>query len=123
MAEGWEAVAFHQSYWKKPIKWDAPLGLDFGLGLLKLHTMTVQVERPWGFMAKGANLGLDLWKLHTMLGQRLQFLYFIGYVFSARFFGLSTKFGLSIPRPLDLVKKNRRYFSTTVLLTTMIYNH
>jgi hypothetical protein len=29
------------------IKWDAPLGLDFGLGLWRLHhTMAVQVERP-----------------------------------------------------------------------------
>ena len=34
------------------IKWDAPLGLDFGLGL---------------------------WRLHTMPGRRLQLLYFIGY--------------------------------------------
>ena len=29
------------------IEWDAPLGLDFGLGLWKLHTIDVQVERPW----------------------------------------------------------------------------
>jgi hypothetical protein len=36
------------------------------------------------------------------LGQRVQFLYFIGYVLLAHFFGLSTKFGHSIPRPLDL---------------------
>jgi hypothetical protein len=29
------------------IKWDAPLGLDVGLGLWRLHTVAVQVERPW----------------------------------------------------------------------------
>jgi hypothetical protein len=34
--------------------------------------------------------------------RRLHLLYFIGYVFSAHFFGLSTKFGHSIPQPLDL---------------------
>ena len=27
------------------IKWDAPLGLDFGLRLWRLHTLAVQVER------------------------------------------------------------------------------
>jgi hypothetical protein len=84
------------------IKWDAPLGLNFGLDHWRLRTMAVQVERPWKFMAKGLDFGLDLWKLHTMPSQRLQFLYFVGYVFSAHFFGLSTKFGHLIPRPLDL---------------------
>ncbi len=34
------------------IKWDAPLGLNFGLGLWRLHTMAIQVERPWEFMAQ-----------------------------------------------------------------------
>jgi hypothetical protein len=56
------------------IKWDAPLGVDFDLGL---------------------------WRLHIMPGRRLHFLYFIGYTFSAHFFGLSTKCGHSIPWPLD----------------------
>jgi hypothetical protein len=46
--------------------------------------------------------GINLRRLHTMLGQRLQFLYFISYVFPAHFFGLSTKVGHSLPRPLDL---------------------
>jgi hypothetical protein len=82
------------------------LPLDFGLELWRLHIMVVQVKsgvkRPWEFMAKGLDFGLDLWKLHTVSGQRLQFLYFIGYVFSAHFFGLSTKFGHSIPWPLNL---------------------
>jgi hypothetical protein len=32
----------------------------------------------------------------------MHLLYFIGYVFLAHFFGPSTKFGHSIPRPLDL---------------------
>jgi hypothetical protein len=41
------------------IKWDAPLGLDFGLGLWRLHTMAVQVERPWEFMARGFDFGPD----------------------------------------------------------------
>jgi hypothetical protein len=29
------------------IKWDAPLDLDFGLGLWRLHTIGVQAERLW----------------------------------------------------------------------------
>jgi hypothetical protein len=64
--------------------------------------LAVQVERPWEFMAKGLDFGLGLWRLHTMPGRRLHLLYFIGYIFSAHFFGLSTKFGHSITRPLDL---------------------
>jgi hypothetical protein len=28
--------------------------------------MVVQVERPWEFMAKGLDFGLGLWGLHTM---------------------------------------------------------
>jgi hypothetical protein len=36
------------------------LPLNFGLGLI--HTMVVQVERPWEFMAKGLDFGLDLWR-------------------------------------------------------------
>ena len=38
------------------IKWDAPLGLDFGLDLWRLHTMAVQVEGLWEFMAKGLDI-------------------------------------------------------------------
>jgi hypothetical protein len=41
--------------------------------------MVVQVERPWEFMAKGLDFGLGLWRLHTMPRRRLQFLYFIDY--------------------------------------------
>ena len=37
-----------------------------------------------------------------MPGQRLHLLELIGYAFSTHLFGLSTKFGHSIPRPLDL---------------------
>jgi hypothetical protein len=84
------------------IKVDAPLGLVYGIGLWRLHIITVQVKRLWEFMAKGLDFGLDFWRLHTMHGRRLQFPYFNDYVFSAHFFGLSTKFGRSIPRPLDL---------------------
>jgi hypothetical protein len=51
-------------------------------------------------VSKGLDFGLGLWRLHTMPGRRLQELYFIGY-FQPFFFGLSTKFGHSIPRPLD----------------------
>jgi len=47
------------------------------------------------------DFGLGLWRLHTMPGQRLQFLLFY-WLFSTHFFGLSTKFGHSIPRPHDL---------------------
>jgi hypothetical protein len=42
------------------IKWDAPLGLDFGLSLWRLHTMAIQVERPWEFLAKSLDFGLGL---------------------------------------------------------------
>jgi hypothetical protein len=41
-------------------------GLDFGLGLWRLHTLAVQVERPWEFMAKGLDFGLGLWRLHLL---------------------------------------------------------
>jgi hypothetical protein len=68
--------------------------LDFGLGLWRLHTMTVQVERMREFTAKGLDFGLGLWKLHSMPCQRLQLLYFY-WLFSAHFFELSTKFGHS----------------------------
>jgi hypothetical protein len=84
------------------MKWDAPLGLNFGLSLWRLHTMVVQVERPWEFMTNGLDFGLGLWRLRTMPGQWLHLLYFIGYVFSTHFFGLSTKLGHSIPQPLNL---------------------
>jgi hypothetical protein len=67
------------AWFEQGIKWDAPLGLDLGLGLWRLHTMAIQVERPWEFMAKGLNFGLGLWKLHTLHGCRIHFLYFIGY--------------------------------------------
>jgi hypothetical protein len=50
---------------------------------------------------------------------RLHLLYFIGYVFSAHFFGFSTKFGHSIPWPLDLdnhsVKQPQEAQSMTVV--------
>ena len=38
----------------------------FGLGLWRLHTLAVQVERLWEFMAKGLDFALGLWRLHTM---------------------------------------------------------
>jgi hypothetical protein len=42
------------------------LGLDFGLGLWRLHTMAVQVERLWEFMAKGLDFGgLEVWPLEA----------------------------------------------------------
>jgi len=63
----------------KPNKW---YGFGLELGLWRLHTMAVQVERPWEFIAKGlAFRGFTL-----MAGQRLQILSFI-----AHFFGLSPK--------------------------------
>jgi hypothetical protein len=52
------AVRFEQG-----IKWHAPLGLDFGLGIWRLHTIVVQVEMPWEFMAKGLDFGF--WPLEA----------------------------------------------------------
>jgi hypothetical protein len=57
-----------RGYFEQGIKWHAPLGLDFGLGLWRLHTIVVQVERLWEFMAKGLDFGFGLWRLHTMPG-------------------------------------------------------
>jgi hypothetical protein len=68
-----------RGYFEQGIKWHAPMGLDFGLDLWRLHTMAVQVERPWEFMAKGLDFRCDLWRLHTMPGWRLHLLCFIGY--------------------------------------------
>jgi hypothetical protein len=61
------------------IKWDAPFGSDFGIGLWRLHIMVVQVERPWEFMTKGLDFGLGRWRVHTAPNQRPQLLYFIDY--------------------------------------------
>ena len=81
------------------------MGMGMGMGTqcrALLHTMTVQVERPWEFMARGFDFGLGLSKLHnSMPSRRLQFLDFIGYLFATHFFGLSTKLGHSVPWPLD----------------------
>jgi hypothetical protein len=68
-----------RGYFEQGIMWDTPLGLDFGLGLWRLHTMAIQVKRPWEFMAKGMDFGLGLCMLHTMLGRRLHLLCFINY--------------------------------------------
>jgi hypothetical protein len=55
-----------RGYFEQGIKWLAPLSLDFGFGLWRLHTLAVQVERPWEFMAKGLDFALGRWRLHTM---------------------------------------------------------
>jgi hypothetical protein len=55
-----------RGYFEQEVKWHAPLGLDFGLGLWRLHKMAVQVERPWEFMAKGLDFRFGLWRLLTM---------------------------------------------------------
>jgi len=34
--------------------------LDFGLGLQRLHSMVIQIEKPWEFIAKGLDFGLGL---------------------------------------------------------------
>jgi hypothetical protein len=49
-----------RTYFGQGIKWDAHVGLDFGLGLWRLHTMGVQVETHWEFMGKGMDFGLGL---------------------------------------------------------------
>jgi hypothetical protein len=63
-----------RGYFEQGIKWDAPLSLNVELGLWKLHTIP-RSKAP------------------------LTILYWL---FSTHFFGFSTKFGHSIPRPLDL---------------------
>jgi hypothetical protein len=49
-----------RDHFEQGVKWDAPLDLDFGLGLWRLHTMAVQVEKPWEFIAKGLDFEADL---------------------------------------------------------------
>jgi hypothetical protein len=55
-----------KDYFEQGIKWHAPLSLEFGLGRWRLHSLAVQVERPWEFMAKGLDFALGLWRLQTM---------------------------------------------------------
>jgi hypothetical protein len=64
------AVRLEGLFWARNIV-DAPLDLDFGLSLWRLHTLAVQVERPWEFMANGLDFRLGLWRLHTMPSRRL----------------------------------------------------
>jgi hypothetical protein len=45
---------------------------------------------------------------HTTPSRRLHFTYLVDYLFSAHFFGLSTKFGHSTPRPLNLDRPSCR---------------
>jgi hypothetical protein len=61
------------------IKWHAPLGLDFGLGLWRLYIMVVQVERLWEFMAKGLDFGLGFWEAshHAQLKAPLPIFYWL----------------------------------------------
>jgi hypothetical protein len=88
------------------IKWDAPLGLAFGgthYGRGSREAVEVHGQR--------FGLGIGLGRLHTIPRRRLHLLYFIGYLFSAHFFGLSTKFGHSIPQPLECEVALRVKFS------------
>jgi hypothetical protein len=93
------AVRLEGLFWAKN-KMGFPLGSDFGLGLWRLHTMAVQVERPWDSW-QTFGLWIRPWRLHIVPGRRLRSLYFTGWLFSAHFFGLSTKLGHSVPWPLD----------------------
>jgi hypothetical protein len=72
------AVKLEGLYWARN-----KVGCSFFLWTLDLafegNTMAIQVKRPWEFITKGLEFGLGLWRLHTVPGQRLQFLYFIGY--------------------------------------------
>jgi hypothetical protein len=75
-------------------------------------------KRQSGMLLLPQKFGLGLWMLHTNKHRLLvahtskcgwaispakgsTFYNFIGYLFSARFFRLPTKFGHSIPQPLD----------------------
>jgi hypothetical protein len=77
------------------------MGLDFGLDRWRLHTITVQVEKPGSSWPK--LWALWAWPLeashHTLL-ETPSLIYY--WLFQPIFFELSTKFGHSIPRPLDL---------------------
>jgi hypothetical protein len=73
------------------------LGLAFG-GFTLWPSKSRGCGSSW---PKVWTLGLGFRRLHIVPGQRLPLLYFIGYLFSTHFFGLSTKFGHSIPRPLN----------------------
>jgi hypothetical protein len=110
-----------KGYFEQGIKWDAPLGLDFGLSLRRLHTMTIHVERPWEFMAKGLDFGL--WPLeashYAWPKAPLTIFYWL---FSTHFFGLSTKFGHSIPRPLDLDGHSVTLTTRTTILTPLCHD-
>jgi hypothetical protein len=57
----------------------------------------------------GQRIGLWAWPSRDFtlcLAEGSTYYYVIDYVFSAHFFELSTKFGHSIPRPLDLDSHN-----------------
>jgi hypothetical protein len=51
------AIRLEELFWARS-KMGCSFELEFGLGLCRLHTMAVQVERPWEFMTKGLDLGL-----------------------------------------------------------------
>jgi hypothetical protein len=55
------------------------MGLDFELGLWRLHTVAIQIERPQKF--HGQIFGLWVWPFEDShyASQRLLFLNFIGY--------------------------------------------
>ena len=69
------------------------VGYSFGLGLWKLHTMDVQIKRPWEFMAKGLGFGLGVWRLHSMPCRKapIPILYSL---LSVHFFRLSTNLAI-----------------------------
>jgi hypothetical protein len=93
-----------QTLLSRMLLWDWTLGLAFGGFTLRPSKL-----RLWEFMTKGLDFGLGLWRLHIMPRQRLHLLYSIGYLLSTHLFGLSTKFGHSIPRPLDLDGHNVKH--------------
>jgi len=66
--------------------------LDFGLGLGRLPTMAIAIERPWEFIAKV----FELWTWPceaSYCSWSKGLIPIIYYLFIAHFFGSSTKFG------------------------------
>jgi hypothetical protein len=97
-----------RGYFEQGIKWDAPLGLDFGLSLWKpshygCPSRETQRFGLWAWPFGGFTL--------NPADRKLQILYFIGYLFSTHFFELS----LSKVWPLHSIPSHNLSTSTAIV--------